>query len=161
METIQKTIEVDAPVSKVYNQWTQFEEFPRFMEGVEEVRQLDDKHLHWVAKIGGRKKEWDAEIIEQVPDRRIAWRSTSGTPNDGAVSFQPIDQGHTMITLQMSYEPQGAMEKAGDSLGLLTRKVETDLRRFKDFVQHHTTETGAWRGEIQGGQVKRTPGNNI
>src|SRR4051812_13639896 len=149
MESIEKTIEVEAPVDKVYNQWTQFEEFPEFMEGVEEVRQLDDKHLHWVAEIGGKKKEWDAEIYEQIPDRRIAWRSTSGTRNAGMVDFLPKDPNHTRVTLKMDYEPEGALERVGDALGTVTRRVEGDLERFKDFIQSHT-ETGGWRGEIHG-----------
>src|SRR5437868_4783220 len=122
METIEKTVEVEAPVAKVYNQWTQFEEFPHFMEGVEQVKQLDDKHLHWVAKVGGKQKEWDAEILEQVPDQRIAWRSTTGAPNSGIVHFRPKDDDHTVVTLQMVYEPQGAAENVGDALGLLSRR---------------------------------------
>jgi uncharacterized membrane protein len=161
METIQKTIEVEAPVTTVYNQWTQFEQFPEFMEGVEEVKQLDDKHLHWVADIGGRKKEWDAEIIEQVPDEVIAWRSTTGAPNAGTVNFQPKDPNHTVVTLRMNYEPEGAMEKAGDSLGLVSRRVEGDLKRFRDFVQQRTTETGAWRGEIHGDRVQGESSSGI
>jgi uncharacterized membrane protein len=155
METIEKTIEVDAPVSKVYNQWTQFEDFHRFMEGVEQVKQLDDKHLHWVAEVGGKKKEWDAEIVDQVPDQRISWRSTSGARNSGVVNFRPKDQNHTIITLEMYYEPEGAVEKAADALGLLSRKVEGDLERFRTFIQKRGTETGAWRGEIRGRDVKR------
>jgi uncharacterized membrane protein len=151
METIEKSIEVDAPVQRVYNQWTQFEEFPRFMAGVEEVTQLDDQHLHWSANIAGKHKEWDAEIVEQVPDDHIAWRSTSGSPNSGLVQFRPKDGGHTLITLRMDYQPEGAMEKFGDSLGLMSRRVEGDLERFKDFIQHRTTETGSWRGEIHDG----------
>src|SRR5882724_3668508 len=154
METIEKTIEVEAPVTKVYNQWTQFEKFPEFMEGVEEVKQLDDKHLHWVAEIAGKKKEWDAEIIEQVPDERIAWRATTGAPNAGIVNFRPKDHDHTMVTLQMNYEPEGAMEGTGDTLGLVSRRVEGDLKRFRDFIRQRTTETGAWRGEIRGGKIK-------
>lgn len=154
METIEKTIEVDAPLHRVYNQWTQFEEFPRFMDGVEQVRQLDDKRLHWVAEVGGQRKEWDAEITEQIPDQRIAWRSISGAPNSGIVHFQPRDHHHTVVTLQMSYEPEGAKEKIGSALGVLSSKVEGDLQRFKNFIQTRTTETGAWRGEIKGGQVR-------
>jgi uncharacterized membrane protein len=148
MESIEKTIEVDAPVDRVYNQWTQFEAFPEFMEGVEEVRQLDDRHLHWVADIGGKKKEWDAEIYEQVPDQRIAWRSTSGTRNSGVVDFLPKDPNHTKVTLKLAYEPEGALEHTGDALGVISRRVEGDLERFKDFLQSHGRETGAWRGEI-------------
>ena|SRR5437899_5665505 len=155
MESIQKTIEVEAPVRKVYNQWTQFEEFPRFMEGVEQVQQIDDKHLHWVAEIGGKKKEWDAEIVDQQPDRRISWHSTSGTRNSGVVCFQPKDSDHTLVTLEMYYEPEGAVEKTGDALGILSRRVEGDLERFREFIREHRTETGAWRGEIRGREVKR------
>ncbi|MDB6065729.1 MAG: cyclase/dehydrase [Pedosphaera sp.] len=148
MESIEKTIEVDAPVTKVYNQWTQFEAFPEFMEGVEEVRQVDDRHLHWVADIGGKKKEWDAEIYEQVPDQRIAWRSTTGTRNSGAVAFLPKDMNHTRVTLKMDYEPEGVLEHAGDALGVVTRRVEGDLERFKEFIQSRSEESGGWRGEI-------------
>ena len=136
MQTIEKTIEVEAPIAKVYNQWTQFEEFPQFMEGVEEVHQLDDKHLHWVAKVGGRRKEWDAEILEQVPEQRIAWRSTSGTGNAGVVHFRPRDMDHTLMTLKLEYEPEGAMESIGSAMGMLSGRVEADLRHFKDFIQH-------------------------
>ena len=157
METIEKTIEVEAPLTKVYNQWTQFETFPQFMEGIESVQQVDDKHLHWVAKIAGRQKEWDAEILEQVPDQRVAWRSTSGAPNAGIVHFQPTDHSHTLITLQINYEPEGAAENLGDALGVVSRRVEGDLKRFRDFIQHRRTETGSWRGEIRGGN-KIPPG---
>lgn len=152
METIEKSIEVDAPLQKVYNQWTQFEEFPRFMEGVEQVQQVDDRHLHWSANVAGKHKEWDSEILEQVPDDHIAWRSISGAPNAGRVQFRPKDGDHTVVILRMDYQPEGAMEKIGDSLGLMSRRVEGDLERFKDFIQHRTTETGSWRGEIHGGR---------
>jgi uncharacterized membrane protein len=148
MESIEKTIEVEAPVSKVYNQWTQFEQFPLFMEGIEQVRQLDDQHLHWVAEIGGKKKEWDAEITQQIPDQRIAWRSTGGATNAGVVTFRPKDGNHTIINVTMTYDPQGMMESVADALGLLSRRVEGDLQRFRDFIQQRTTETGAWRGQI-------------
>ena len=151
METIEKTIEVEAPVSKVYNQWTQFEEFPQFMEGVKEVRQLDDKHLHWVAKIAGKEKQWDAEILEQVPDQRIAWRSTTGAANSGIVHFRPKDHDHTLVTLQINYEPEGTTENVGDALGMISHRVTGDLKRFRDFIQHRATETGSWRGEIRSG----------
>jgi uncharacterized membrane protein len=157
METIEKTIEVEAPLKKVYNQWTQFEEFPQFMEGIQQVTQIDDQHLHWVAKIAGKKKEWDAEILEQVPDQRIAWRSTTGAANAGIVHFRPKDHNHTMVTLQLNYEPEGAAENAGDALGLVSRRIEGDLKRFRDFIQRRTTETGAWRGEIRSG-TKVQPG---
>jgi len=157
MERIEKTIEVDAPVDKVYNQWTQFQHFPDFMEGVEEVKQVDDKHLHWVADVAGKKKEWDAEITEQVPDERIAWRSTTGAPNAGLVNFRPKDRNHTLVTMQMEYEPESMIENVGDALGFLSRRVEGDLNRFRNFIEHRTEETGAWRGEIHGSQVKPRP----
>lgn len=154
METIEKSIEVEAPIEKVYNQWTQFEDFPHFMEGVEQVQQLDDKHLHWVAKVGGKRKEWDAEIVEQVPEDRIAWRSISGAANSGIVHFRPTDSQHTVVTLRMNYEPDGMMENLGSTLGLLSGRVEADLQHFRDFIQQRGTETGAWRGEIHRGEVK-------
>ena len=148
METIERSIDVEAPVSKVYNQWTQFEEFPKFMEGVDSVTQLDDKHLRWVADIAGRRKEWDAEIFEQVPDQRIAWRSTAGARNSGVVSFHPAGANRTRVDLRMEIEPEGAIESVGASLGAVTRRIEGDLERFKQFIQAKARETGAWRGEI-------------
>jgi uncharacterized membrane protein len=154
METIEKSIEVDAPLTKVYNQWTQFEEFPRFMEGVEVVQQMDDTHLHWVASVGGKRKEWDAEIVEQIPDDRIAWRSISGAANSGVVHFRPVDHDHTQVVVRMSFEPEGAMENLGNALGLVSRKLESDLRHFKEFIQERSTETGSWRGEIRTGEAK-------
>jgi uncharacterized membrane protein len=139
MEHIEKTIEVDAPVNKVYDQWTQFEDFPEFMEGVEEVRKMDERHLHWVAEIGGKKKEWDAEIYEQVPGQKVAWRSTSGVRNAGMVEFQPRDNNRTSVTLKMDYEPEGTVEKVGDALGAVSRRVEGDLERFREFVESKET----------------------
>ena len=149
METIEKSIEVDAPLQQVYNQWTQFEEFPRFMDGVEEVRQLDDKRLFWKAQIFGKNEEWEAEIYEQIPDKRIAWRSTSGAPNAGAVSFSTAGANRTVVTLSISYAPQGAVEKIGDALGLVSTKVDGDLKRFRDFIEERGRATGGWRGEIR------------
>jgi uncharacterized membrane protein len=154
MESIQKSIEVNAPLSAVYNQWTQFEEFPHFMEGVKEVKQLDDKRLHWKTSVAGREKEWDAEIYEQTPDRIIAWRSTSGTKTSGRVEFTPVAVDRTRITLTFKYEVEGALESAGDALGLVSNRVGGDLERFKDFMESRGTETGAWRGEIHGREVK-------
>jgi uncharacterized membrane protein len=153
METIEKSIEVEVPVTTVYNQWTQFEEFPRFMEGVEEIKQLGEKKLHWKAEIGGKHKEWDAEIFEQIPDQRIAWRSMTGAKNSGMVNFFPIGTDATRITLSLNYEPEGAMEKLGDAMGLVSGRVEGDLQRFKDFIESRGQETGAWRGEIKGREV--------
>src|SRR5919109_1860383 len=147
MENITKSIDVNVPVKTAYNQWTQFEEFPKFMEGVEEVRQLDDKHLHWVANIGGKRKEWRARITEQIPDQRIAWRSEDGAKNAGVVTFHRIDDNKTRVTVQMDYDPEGITEEAGDAVGLVSRRVQGDLERFKEFIEKRGHETGAWRGK--------------
>jgi uncharacterized membrane protein len=155
MQTINQSIEVEAPVRTVYNQWTQFEEFPEFMEGVERVQQADDRHLHWVAEIAGRRREWDAEIYEQVPDQRIAWRSVSGQPNEGVVTFEKISEDRTRVSIRMSFQTESAVEKLGDALGIAAARVKGDLKRFKQFVESHGTETGAWRGEIHGEEVTR------
>jgi uncharacterized membrane protein len=148
MSTIEQSIDVAVPVRTAYNQWTQFEEFPRFMEGVEEVRQIDDTHLHWRTKVGGREKEFDAQITEQRPDERIAWNATSGADQAGVVTFHRVDDGRTRIMLQLEAEPEGAVEKAGDVLGVLKRRVKGDLERFKEMIEGRGTETGAWRGEV-------------
>lgn len=153
METIEKSVEVDAPVSTVYNQWTQFEEFPHFMEGVKRVHQLDDKRLHWHAEIAGKDKEWDAEIFQQRQDEVIAWRSTTGAPNGDEVRFDKAGDGKTRVTLVMSYEPEGVVENVGDALGLVSMRVQGDLKRFKEFIEKRGTESGGWRGEIKGGSV--------
>jgi uncharacterized membrane protein len=155
MQTIEHSIEVDAPVRTAYDQWTQFEEFPQFMEGVEGVQQVDDSHLHWVAEIAGHRHEWDAEIYEQVPDQQIAWRSTSGPYNDGVVRFEQLSENRTRVHVRISFEPQGAFEKMGGALGLASVRVKGDLKRFKEFVESHGTATGAWRGEIHGGETAR------
>ena len=158
MTAIEKSITVDVPVRTAYDQWTQFESFPQFMEGVESVTQLDDKRLHWKAEIAGVTREWDAEIIDQTPDQRITWRSTSGTRNDGTVGFvtDPGNPGTTRVTLKLDYEPEGAVEKAGDVLHIVERRVQGDLDRFKKFIVSRGSETGAWRGEVKPtGQVRR------
>ena len=147
---IEKSIRVAVPLTTAYNQWTQFEDFPRFMEGIEAVRQLDDTHLHWVAKIAGKQKEWDAEITEQTPDERIAWRSVGGAANSGLVEFRPLGAQETEVRVKMGYEPEGVVEKAGDAIGAPERRVEGDLERFKKFVESRGRETGAWRGEVRG-----------
>src|SRR5438552_1818592 len=147
MESVEKSIEVDAPVSKVYNQWTQFEEFPRFMEGVAEVRQLDDKRLHWVAEISGKRKEWNAEIFEQIPDQRIAWRSTTGAKNSGMVNFYPLGEERTRVTLKLNYDPQGAMDSVGDMLGVRRGRGQGGSPRFQAFVQTRALETAGRRCE--------------
>ena len=156
MSTIEKSIEVNVPVNTAYNQWTQFESFPKFMEGVKEVRQLDDKRLHWRAEIAGKEKEWDAEITEQIPDNRIAWRSRTGAQNGGVVTFHRISATTTKIMLQMEYDPETFVEKAGDAVGVVSLRVGGDLQRFKDFIESRGGETGAWRGEIKGGDVRKT-----
>jgi len=148
MGTVRKTVTVDAPVTTVYNQWTQFEDFPEFMEGVESVTQLDDKRLHWIAEIAGTREEWDAEIIDQTPDRRIAWQAVGGKRNAGAVTFQPEGQGRTRVELEIDYQTEGLKEKAGDALGVVDRRIEGDLERFKRFLESRGVETGAWRGDI-------------
>jgi uncharacterized membrane protein len=148
METIEKYIDVNVPVRTAYNQWTQFEEFPRFMEGVERVTQVDDKRLHWVANIGGKKVEWDAEILEQIPDKRIVWHSRAGVVQRGMVSFTPLGENTTRVTLRIDYEPEGFVEEVGDKLGFVSRRVEGDLRRFQEFIEARGAETGAWRGTI-------------
>ena len=151
MSTIEKSIEVDVPVRTAYDQWTQFETFPQFMEGVESVQQLDDKRLHWKAEIAGATREWDAEIVDQTPDERITWRSLAGTKNDGTVSFASEDANRTRVTLRLEYEPEGVTEKAGDALKLVDHRVKGDLDRFKKFIESRGTETGAWRGEVDPG----------
>jgi uncharacterized membrane protein len=149
---IESSIKVRVPVSTAYNQWTQFEEFPRFMEGVKEIRQLDDQHVHWVAEVGGKEKEWDAEITEQIPDQRVAWRSVSGAPNAGTVEFTPIGADETEVRVHMEYEPEGAVESIGSMLHAADARVKGDLERFKEFIESRGEETGAWRGEIGGGK---------
>ncbi len=153
MSKVEKSIDVHIPLRTVYNQWTQFEEFPMFMDGVISVHQIDDTHLHWKAKIGNREEEWDAEITEQHPDHRVAWTSTSGAKNAGVVTFHYIDDNTTRVMLQLEYDPEGAVENVGDALGVVTRRVEGDLKRFKDFIEARRRETGAWRGDIENANV--------
>lgn len=148
LSSIEDVIEVDVPISTAYNQWTQFEEFPKFMGSVQEVRQIDDTHVHWCATVAGKTKEWDAEITEQIPDRRIAWRSTSGVNNSGVVSFQPVSDSRTRVRLRMDYTPETVGEKIGDTLGGVKLAAKGNLRRFKQLIEGRGVETGAWRGTI-------------
>jgi uncharacterized membrane protein len=148
MSTIEESIDLEVPVRTAYDQWTQFEEFPRFMDGVESVKQLDDTHLHWTAEIAGVRREWRAEVTEQTPDQRIAWRSTDGTEHAGVVTFHRLDDGESRIMLQLDTEPEGVVEKAGDALGVLKRRVKGDLERFKELIESRGDATGAWRGEV-------------
>ena len=153
MSQIIETIDVDVPVRVAYDQWTQFEEFPRFMEGVERVVQGDAKTLDWTAEIAGQRKEWTAEITDQTPDTRVAWKSISGDENAGAVLFKPIDADRTRITLKLDADPEGLIETVGANLGFLERRVKGDLKRFKEFMESRGGPTGAWRGEIHGDEV--------
>ena len=152
MQRMEKTFEIGVPVHAVYNQWTQFEEFPQFMDGVKEVRQLDDTHLHWRAEIWGKEKEWDAEITEQEPDQRISWKSVSGAENAGTVRFEPLGADRTLVRLVMAYDPDDVVEKVGDALGLFTSRVEHSVEQFKRYIESRGQETGAWRGEVDGGE---------
>jgi uncharacterized membrane protein len=155
METIRESIDVAVPVSTAYNQWTQFEQFPKFMDGVESVQQTDSTHLRWVAEVSGERREWQAEIVEQVPDEKIAWRATGGEGPNGIVTFEPLGAGSTLMTVEMSYEPEGLKETLGAKVGLDTRQVGEDLERFKQLVEALGEETGAWRGEVHAGQHRR------
>jgi uncharacterized membrane protein len=149
MSVIEESIQVDRPLRTVYDQWTQFEQFPSFMEGISEVRQLDDRHLHWVAEFGGRRHEWDAEVTEQRPDERVAWRNTEGTDNAGVVTFHRIDDDTTRVMVQMDFVPEGIIEKLGDTLGAPDRRVRGDLERFKEMLEARDGASGGWRGEVK------------
>jgi uncharacterized membrane protein len=151
---ISEEIEVAVPVRVAYDQWTQFESFPRFMDGVDRVVQVDDKTLEWTATIAGAVKHWRAEITEQQPDQVVAWRSTAGARNDGQVRFRSLGPDRTVVALQLDVEPEGVVEKAGDALGVVERRVRGDLVRFRDFIEARQQPTGAWRGEVDGGRVE-------
>jgi uncharacterized membrane protein len=155
ISTIDESIEVEVPVKTAYNQWTQFEEFPLFMEGVDDVRQRDDTRLHWVATIGGHTAEWDAKILEQHPDTQISWISEDGKKTRGTVSFEPLGESKTLIRLSMSYQAQGPIEQLGSAAGLDAQRVRGDLKRFKDLIESRGTESGEWRGEIDAGKAER------
>ena len=148
MSTIEESIDINVPVRTAYDQWTQFEEFPAFMEGVDKVTQIDDTHLHWVAEIAGVKREWDSVITEQHPDERVAWTSTSGTSNAGVVTFHKLDDARTRVMLQLDIQPQGAVERAGDALGIIKRRASGDLERFKELIEQRGTADGGWRGDV-------------
>src|SRR5205823_13488425 len=152
--TIEASTEVNVPVSVAYNQWTQFEDFPLFMEGVEHVQQLDDTRLHWVANVAGKKAEWNAKILEQHPDRQISWVSEDGKKTRGTVTFEPLAENKTRVRLSMSYQAQGPVEQLGSAAGLDSRRVRGDLERFKELIESRGTESGAWRGEVEAGQKK-------
>ncbi|MBO3732964.1 SRPBCC family protein [Glycomyces niveus] len=148
MSTITESVDVHVPVSRAYNQWTQFETFPQFMDGVEQVRQLDDTHTHWVTKLGGATREFDATITEQRPDERVAWRSINGPTHAGVVTFHRLDDDTTRVTAQMDIDPEGFAEETADKLGFIDRRVKGDMRRFKEFIEERGVETGGWRGDV-------------
>jgi hypothetical protein len=147
---VDKAIEVAVPVRTAYNQWTQFEEFPQFMGGVHEVRQLGDRQLHWVAEIAGVRREWDAEVIEQVPDEKVAWAATEGATNAGAVFFSALGPDRTSVRLHLEYEPEGVVEQVGDKLNIVEKQAESDLEKFKSYIESRGVESGAWRGSVAG-----------
>ena len=149
---VETSIVVDVPERVAYDQWTQFEEFPQFMGGVSEVKQLDDTRLHWVAKVGGKRAEWDAKILSQEPDRRISWESEDGKQTRGTVTFEEAGASKTRVRLAMTYTPEGVLEQAGSAVGLDARRIRADLQRFKEQIEAQGAETGAWRGEIEGGR---------
>ena len=149
MTTIEESVEVEVPVRTAYDQWTQFEEFPRFMEGVESVTQVADKQTHWVTSIAGVRREFDAEIVEQIPDERVAWRSTDGATQAGVVTFHRLAEGRSKVMLQLDFEPEGILETVADKLGTVKRRASGDLERFKEFIEARGTPTGAWRGEVE------------
>jgi uncharacterized membrane protein len=155
MASVEQSIDIDVPVHVAYDQWTQFESFPKFMDGIEEVRQIDDTHLHWRAEIGGHVVEWDAAITEQLPDERIAWRSTDGTANAGVVTFHHISDDKSRVMVQIEHESDGVMEKVGSALGADSRQVKNSLERFKELVESRGSATGAWRGEVDRGGAAR------
>ncbi|MEC5182344.1 SRPBCC family protein [Arthrobacter sp. CG_A4] len=152
MATVQESIEVAVPVSTAYNQWTQFESFPQFMEGVDSVTQLDDKRNHWKTHVAGVEKEFDTEIVDQRPDERIAWQSIGGVDHSGVVTFDKLDAGTTRVNVQFEWDPESFKEKVGSAVGADNRQVKKDLERFKEFIEGRGAETGAWRGEVEGGQ---------
>lgn len=159
MSKVKESVEVDVPLHSAYNQWTQFEDFPEFMDGVEEVRQTDDRHCHWTTKVGGARREFDTEIVDQLPDERISWRTVGGDVQQmGVVTFQRLDESHTRVSLAMDFEPHGMAEKAGALFGVLDRQVKGDLRRFKGFIEDRARESGGWRGRLAPDGSPAAPG---
>ena len=157
MPRFEDTIEVDVPVRTAYDQWTQFESFPRFMDGVESVVQEDDRTLRWTAEVAGQRRSWVAQITDQTPDTRVAWKSVDGAENAGAVLFESLGAGRTRVILRVDADPSGLVETVGANLGFLERRMKGDLQRFKEFIESRGTETGAWRGEIHGEEISSGP----
>ncbi len=149
MSTVTESVDVEVPIKVAYDQWTQFESFPQFMDGVQEIRQLDDTHTHWVVKIGGVTREFDATITEQHPEERVAWRADDGPNHAGVITFHRIDDNQTRVTAQMDIDPEGFVEKVADKAGILDRKVKGDMKRFKEFIEGRGSATGSWRGDVE------------
>lgn len=148
MSTVEESVYVDVPVRTAYNQWTQFEDFPTFMKGVESVTQLDPTHLHWKTTVGGVEREFDAVVTEQNPDERVAWRSTGGVEHAGVVTFHRLSDTSTKVMVQVDWEPEGVVENVGSAVGADDLRVKADLERFKEFIESRGTATGAWRGDV-------------
>ena len=148
MSTITEAVDVDVPIRVAYDQWTQFESFPQFMEGVQEIRQLDATHTHWVIDVAGRVREFDATITEQHPDERVAWTSTAGPTHAGVITFHRLAESKTRVTAQMDIDPEGVVENVADKIGVLGHRVKADMKKFKEFIESRGTETGGWRGEV-------------
>nr|MBA3277481.1 SRPBCC family protein [Geodermatophilaceae bacterium] len=144
-----ESVDVEVPIKVAYDQWTQFESFPQFMDGVEEIRQLDDTHTHWVVKVGGVTREFDATITEQHPEERVAWRTDDGPNHAGVVTFHRLDDNQTRVTAQMDIDPEGFVENVADKVGILDRKVKGDMKRFKEFIESRGSATGSWRGDVE------------
>jgi uncharacterized membrane protein len=151
MTSVTESVDVEVPIAVVYNQWTQFESFPEFMGGVEQITQTDDQHTHWVTSIGGVHREFDTAVTEQHPEERVAWKSTDGTTHAGVITFHRLGESQTRVTAQIDWEPEGVVEKAGAVLGFDDRQVKSDLKRFKEFIESRGTETGGWRGDMPAG----------
>lgn len=158
MKKMEASVDVMVPARTAYNQWTQFEEFPRFMHHVERVRQIDDRHLHWEARMAGKRMEWDAEIVEQIPDKRIAWRSTTGAHHAGVVTFHRLADDKCRVMLQLEFDPKGADERVGSFIGLPQSQISSDLESFAAFMEQRGSETGGWRGRIMTADEARARG---
>ncbi|MEU4689997.1 SRPBCC family protein [Actinoplanes sp. NPDC023714] len=150
MTTVTESVDVNVPIRTAYDQWTQFETFPQFMDGVESITQTDDTHTHWVTKVAGQTREFDAEITEQHPDERVAWASTGGdTKHAGVVTFHRLADAETRVTIQLDWEPEGFAEKVGSAVGVDSHQVKADAKRFKEFIENRGGATGAWRGDVE------------
>ncbi|GAA1521545.1 SRPBCC family protein [Kribbella lupini] len=152
MSNTTESVDVDVDVTTAYNQWTQFESFPQFMEGVDEIRQTDETSTHWKTSIGGVTREFDAEITEQHPDERVAWKSVDGTSHAGVITFHRLGDQQTRVTAQIDVDPEGLAETVADKTGIISRRIKGDMERFKTFIESRGTETGSWRGDVSPGR---------